>query len=250
MTIHDCSLNGISLSQLDDRICVLDILEDAPEHSLVTHPLTGGGQLIHQTRRSLSVRISFAVHEENPARRKAVLRTIRAWAAHGGLLTLSDRPGQQLTVTCTGLPASAAEDWTAPMTLAFTTSDCPWWEAQSAVTVTGSGVITLSLPGTAPFAPVDARITNVSTETITRLSIQCGATYIIFEGISMPAGSTLYLTAENGVLSAVLSGESILPQRTPGSDDLLLAPCGTTCNVCATSTQAVTATFTARGRYL
>lgn len=250
MTIHDCYLDGLSLSRLDERICVLDIQEDAPEIARIAHPLIHGGQRLHQTRQNLTVRITFAIHEEQPSRRKAVLQAIRTWAAQGGLLTLADRPGQQLQVVCASLPDVSAEDWTAPMTIAFTTTHCPWWEAKTATSVTGSGTLTLTLPGTADTAPVDAHITNASTQTITRLSIQCASTYIIFEGITMPAGSALHLTTERGVFSAVLNGESVLACRTPGSDDLLLAPCGESCTAAATAAQAVTATFTARGRYL
>ena len=44
MTIHDCTLNGVSLSGLDKRICVLDVQEDAPENTCVTHALALGGQ--------------------------------------------------------------------------------------------------------------------------------------------------------------------------------------------------------------
>lgn len=249
MTIHDCMLDGISLSSLDERICVLDVREDAPEHALVPHPLARGGQHLSQTRRSLTVHLSFAIHETQPDRRKAVLQAVRTWALQGRLLTLADRPGQQLQVVCTGLPAIAAEDWTAPLTLSFTTTRCPWWEDEEPATVSGSGMLTLTLTGNAAFAPVDAHITNAGTQTLHELSIHCASSFITFQGITLPAGSTLHLTTKDGIFSAVIDGESVLAHRTPDSDDLLLAPCGQSCSVGATGAQALTATFTARGRY-
>ena len=101
MTIHDCALNGASLSWLDERICVLDVQEDAPRLRLPAFPLPLGGQFLSPVRESLSVRVTFAIHEEDPARRWSLLERVRAWAADGGLLTLDARPDQQLTVVCT-----------------------------------------------------------------------------------------------------------------------------------------------------
>lgn len=249
MTIHDCTLNGVSLSGLDKRICVLDVQEDAPEVAFVTHALARGGQRQQQLRRSLTVHIHFAIHETNPSRRKAVLQAICAWAMPGGTLTLADRPGKHLQAVCTAMPAIATEDWTAPMTLAFTTTHCPWWEDASPTTVSGSGSMTLTLPGTADFAPVDAQITNTGAETLTRLTVRCASSFIIFDGISLSPGSTLHLATTDGVFSAKVDGESVLAHRTAGSDDLLLAPCGQSCSVSVLGAQALTATFSARGRY-
>lgn len=249
MTIHDCTLNGVSLSSLDKRICVLDVQEDAPEIALVPHALPRGGQRLHLTRQSLTVRIKFAIHEANPTRRKAVLQAVCAWAMKGGTLTLSDRPGKQLCVDCTSCPAVAAEDWTAPMTLVFTTTHCPWWEDAAPTSVSGSSSMTLALSGTADFSPVDVTVTNGGDAAVTLLSIRCGDSYMIFSGVELPVGGTLAVRHEAGVLSAAIGGESVLAHRTAGSDDLLLAPCGKSCTVSVTGGSGLTATFSARGRY-
>ena len=249
MTIHDCALNGASLSWLDERICVLDVQEDAPRLRLPAFPLPLGGQFLSPVRESLSVRVTFAIHEEDPARRWSLLERVRAWAADGGLLTLDARPDQQLTVVCTELPALAAEDWTAPMTICFTTTCCPYWEAAEPTILTGSGTMTLALPGTADNAPVSVTVTNEGSGPVSRLTLLCGGTCIIFEGISLAAGSKCLVDVRDGLLSARINGESILPNRTPGSDDLLLAPCGKSCTVSVSGTQPLQATFSARGRY-
>ena len=249
MTIHDCQLNGVSLSGIDTRICVLDIQEDAPEMVRTVHPLSRGGQRVRQQRRSLTVRVQFAIHETVPSRRKAILQSIAAWAQPGGFLTVEDRPGKRLPVICTALPAMTAEDWTSPLTLTFTTTHCPWWESQTPTTVSGSNTLTLTVPGSADFTPVDAEITNTGSQPITLLSIQCGDSYMFFSGIDLPAGETLYLTTEDGVFSAKIGDESVLAKRSTTSDDLLLAPCGKACDLLVSTTGTIRAAFSARGRY-
>ncbi|MBE5810114.1 MAG: hypothetical protein E7318_04170 [Clostridiales bacterium] len=249
MTIHDCALNGASLSWLDERICVLDVREDAPRLRLPAFPLPRGGQFLAPVRESLSVRVTFAIHEQDPIRRWSLLELVRAWASDGGILTLDARPDQQLTVVCTELPALAAEDWTAPLTLQFTTTLCPYWEAAEPTVLTGSSTMSLVLPGTAEDTPVSVTVTNIGASPVTRLTLQCGGTCIIFDDITLPVGSKCYVEVQDGLLSATINGESILPNRTPGSDDLLLAPCGKGCTVAALSIQPLQAIFTARGRY-
>lgn len=247
---YTCALNGISLTALDDRICILDIREDAPKLHSSAFPLPGGGQVLEAVRERLTIRVDFAIHEEIPIRRKTAVQAVLAWAMAGGVLTVSDRPGQQLTVACTELPCIACEDWTESMTIAFTTTHCPYWEAASAVSVTGTSTQTLTIPGTASSTPVDATIINTGTEDVTRVMIQCGASCIIFEDILLPAGGKIILQTKAGVLSAHIYGESILANRTAESADLLLVPCGKACTVWATALQPLKTTFSARGRYL
>jgi hypothetical protein len=71
-----------------------------------------------------------------------------------------------------------------------------------------------------------------------------------FENILFPAGQLLILNETDGPLKAEITGESILHCRTADSDDLLLLPCGKESTVYATADKAVSAGFTARGRYL
>lgn len=248
-TPYDCALDGVSLSGLDARICILDLREEAPLMRASPFPLPAEGQLLTQVRESLTIRVLFAIHEEDPVERCAALQRVLAWAHPGGVLTTSDRPGQQLTVACTALPAASAETWTETLALAFTTTRCPCWEDAAQTILTGSGAMTLALPGTLGYAPVSAVITNAGDEAVTRLSVQCGATWLIFEDIALPAGGKCYLQMADGLLSAAIDGESILPNRTSGSADCLLAPCGQSCTVCASASQPLEATFTARGRY-
>ena len=248
-TLFNCALNGIPLASLDDRMCILDICEDAPRMHAASFSLPGGGRRISQVRESLTLHIRFSIQEENPVLRKQALQSVYAWAADGGTLTVSDRPGQQLTVICTDLPAVTGDNWQEALTLTFTTTHCPYWEDVNTTFLSGSGPMSFTLPGTASSAPVSATITNIGSQDVTRLSVQCGANWIIFEDICLPAGGKAYLQMKDGRFSTRINGESILPCRTAGSADLLLAPCGAGCIVSASADQALEATFSARGRY-
>ncbi len=248
-TKYSCALDGVYLAGLDDRICILDIREDAPRQRLESFPLPQGGQSVTPVRESLTVRITFAIHEEQPRLRRAALQNVLAWAAKGGALTISDRPKQRLMVVCTEYPAMSAEDWTEPLTLAFTTTRCPYWEDAEATFLTTTSASTLAIPGTADFAPVSVTVTNNTDETVTHLSLQCGPDWIFFEDIYLPAGSKCYVEEKDGLLTAFIMGESILQNRTATSADLLLAPCGKSCPVQARGTQALEALWKARGRY-
>lgn len=250
-TQFDCALNGILLSSVDDRICVLDIQENAPKlrtTSLALHP--EGQHMLRQTRDSLTVQVRFAIHEEDPLRRREAAQAVHTWAAKGGLLTTSDRSGQQLTVICTGYPAVAAGDWTQELTLTFQSARVPYWEDAETTSVSGSSVLTLTTPGTAESAPVDVVVVNNTAQTITHLKVRCGSTEMNFEGINFPANTMFVLNQTDGPLSARVMGSSILHCRTAESADLLLAPCGQSCTVYASADAPLQSSFTVRGRYV
>lgn len=250
-TPFDCALNGVLLSSLNPRICVLDVQEFAPKVHITSLTLYPEGRQQLQTRReSLTVQVIFAIHEEQPDLRAAAMQRVRAWAAAGGVLTLPDRPDQQLTVVCTGLPAMSSDAWTEKCTLTFQTTRCPYWEAAELSSVYGVEALHLYLPGTAESAPVNALLLNDSAETITSVTLRAGSTQMTFEGISFPAGRLLLLNQTDGPLKVEADGESILHCRTADSDDQLLIPCGESSVVYATADQYVTASFTARGRYV
>ena len=160
-TSFDCALDSILLSSLDAAICVLDIREEAPR--LRTSALAlqqEGRRLLRQQRESLTLHITFAIHEPDPVRRRTVLQSVQAWAARGGFLTTTDRPGQRLSVVCTAFPAMSAEDWTEALTLTFTSTLVPYWEDAEEAFASGSAVLTLNIPGTAASTPVDVVVIN------------------------------------------------------------------------------------------
>lgn len=250
-TLHDCSLNGTLLSSLDERLCVLDVTESPPEMRRTTHALWGGGEaLLLDERAALEIRVCFCIHEEEPVRRAEVLQSVRAWAARGGLLATADRPGLQLQVICAALPGLSADSWTEALTLAFRSARAPYWEAATATRITTADAALLTVPGTADATPVEAAVINTGSADITTLTLQCADTRLVFDGLTLPPGELFMLTLSEGTLVAWVNGESVLKYRTAESDDLLLVPCGEECTVYATSDGSLSATFSARGRYL
>lgn len=249
-TAHDCALNGVRLSGLNDRICVLDIREDAPKLRTTCLSLPPEGQqLLRQTREKLTLHIVFALHEEDPVRRREALSTIHRWAMSGGMLTTSDRPEQQLQVICASLAPLSAEDWTEELTLTFQSARTPYWEDAQATSVTGHDALVLDTPGTADAAPVDVMIVNDTEETVTRVTLSADETQMVFEGLSFHPGSRFLLNQSDGPLLAEIDGESVLHCRTPDSADSLLVPCGRSSTVSAAAPLPLSATFTVRGRY-
>ncbi len=249
-TLYDCALDGVTLSGLDKSICVTDVREEAPVYRTGLAPAwSEGQQLLRRVRESISVTVHFAVHEAGMARRSQVLHDIYAWAEKGGVLTISDRPGQQLRVVCTALPDISSDDWLSDLAIRFTTVHVPYWEGNVA-RVSGTEIMTLDVPGNADFAPVEAIVINQGVDTIDRLTLRCGMTEMVFRDIVFPAGSVFSLMYREGAALAWIDGESVLRHRTAQSADMLLAPCGESSTVYADGEELLHATFTARGRYV
>lgn len=250
-TLFDCALNGVLLSSLSQRISILDIQESAPKvHQSALTLFPEGRQQLQVRRDSITVKVIFAIHEEKPHLRTRELQRVRDWAVPGGVLTITDHTDQQLTVVCTELPAITADDWTEKCTITFQTTRCPYWESAIQSSINGPGALTLYVPGTAEHTLVNVLVQNASDEDITRITLRAGSTQMTFENILFPAGYLLLLNETDGPLKVEILGESILHCRTADSDDLLLLPCGKESTVYATADKSVTASFTARGRYL
>lgn len=251
MNNFDCTLNGISLSGMHERICILDIAEDAPRMHETTLPLHSGGQrVLTRERQSLSIRVRFAIHEERPALRSAIAASIRAWAADSGYLTISARPGQRLHVSCTEMPAFSGNDWTEALTLVFTSTHTPWWEDAETTSASGTDAVYLVVPGNAESTPVEVAIINTTAATVTQVTVICGVAHITFRDIALPSGGQLVISRVNGAFTAKLDGSSILHRRTMDSADELLAPCGQTATLYVSPSQGMYAFYNVRGRYL
>ena len=251
MNNFDCTLNGVSLSGMHERICILDIAEDAPRMHETTLPLHSGGQrVLTRERQSLSIRVRFAIHEERPALRSAIAASIRAWAADSGYLTISARPGQRLHVSCTETPSFSGNNWTEELTLAFTSTHTPWWEDAETTSASGTDAVHLTVPGNAESTPVEVALINTSAATVTQVTVICGVNRITFRDIALPSGGQLVISRVNGAFTAKLDGSSILHRRTMDSADELLAPCGQTATLYVSPSQGMYAFYNVRGRYL
>lgn len=250
-TPYSIALNGTPLSSLDETICILDIREEAPVMRSTAVELYGGGQrLLRREREGLSIQADFAIQEPDVIRRQELFHSVLAWAEAGGALAISGRSGQQLQVICTASPVLHAEDWTETLHITFSTTTDPYWEAIAMTPVTTTSASILTLPGNASSAAVNVQVVNNGSAPVTQLNLTCGDTRMVFSGLSLAAGASFSLRHEGGILTVEAVGESMLRYRTADSDDLLLAPCGRSCPVSVSADQPVTATFSARGRYL
>ena len=250
-TLFDCTLGGVLLSSLDESICVLDLREDAPKLRHATAAAWHDGlHLLDAQRESLTVRVSFLLADYDPVSRREALAALHAWACPGGILTVSDRPGQQLQVECDTLPMMSALCWSDEMSIDFTAYAVPFWETAEETSAATTGSAALTLPGTADDCPVCVEVANTGPDALTTLTLQCGDTQIAFEGLAIPPGIVLSLGYRDGLLYAEADGVSVLMQRTAASSDCLLADAGSAVSVAVTADQHVSAIFHGRGRFL
>ena len=250
-TRFSCALNGVTPESIDPALRVTDLTELPPRRRVASIPTVRHGlMLLRRVRESLTVRVSFIIPEYDPARRRALLSKLHAWADPGGLLTTSDRPGQQLTVVCDTLPMLSAMSWSDEIHIDFTAYANPFWEYAEATQALTSDTSVLTLPGDAEEIPVSCRVTNTGTDALTTLTLRCGDTQMTFTGLTLEPGDTFTLDASGRPLTAYINNESMLLHRTAESSDLLLADGGTETPVSVTADQTVHAAFSARGRLL
>lgn len=261
MTLCDCRLNGLSPAAIDPAVLLIDVREHPPQMSRLTLPMAGreGLQLTRQQRASLSVTCELELHDPDPVRRKSLCQRVARWAAPGGWLTLSDRPGQRLRVTCDAPPVlPSALHWTQPVSVTFTAWEAPWWEdarptAATATAPAATGSLLLRPPGDLP-APLAASFTAQGA--VSALSLACGGATVALSGLAMAAGETLTIDYDDRQLLRIVirSGagaeRSALRCRSADSpDDLWLTPRQDN-KVSWQAAGPVTASVSARGRYL
>lgn len=129
-THFSCQMNGIELGDIDERIAVVDIAEESPALALSTsgNAKYDGTRLIRRTRQHLTVEITLAILERDPARRSEIADKVAAWC-QDGYLTVSYRPGQRLRCALAALPGmGSALKWAQELTIRYTAFDWPWWE--------------------------------------------------------------------------------------------------------------------------
>lgn len=260
-TRYAIALNGVGLQDLDARILVTDIQESAPrvQRTTVANARYDGLRLIRQSRQSLSVTVTFLLREYDTARRKALCSDVCAWAASGGWLTVSDRPGQRLRVHADGLPAvTSALRWTDPLTLTLTALEQPYWQDACPTAlhkdIPAETLTTLSLlpMGNAPHCPLTCTLVNHGSSAATTLTLNAGDTvFRLADPALIAVNGTLAIDYDDQGMLRIRSGStSMLHARSAdSSDDLLLTP-GHSGSVSILCDQPLTATLHTRGMYL
>ena len=261
-THFSCQMNGIELGDIDERIAVVDIAEESPALALSTsgNAKYDGTRLIRRTRQHLTVEITLAILERDPARRSEIADKVAAWC-QDGYLTVSYRPGQRLRCALAALPGmGSALKWAQELTIRYTAFAWPWWEDELPVVARISqagqaGAVVLSPTGTADWTRVEAEVTNHSGGVVNSVDIVCGETRMAFTGLGMADGETLSATYDQqGLLQLLITGggaaRSAMSMRTAASSDDLIARQGSANEIRLAADGAVTGQFRARGRYI
>lgn len=250
----DASLNGVSFAHLDPQLMLTDIVELPPEEDVqqarrAIHP---GTRITSRVRRSLSIRLVFAVAECDIASRARVLDKVAEWAGSGGWLTINSRPGRRLYVTPETPPSMGSSlRWTSDMEMTLTAYERPYWEQlwPTRAIIAESGNI--HPVGTHPAALVECDVTNTGDGELTTLTVTCGSTHITLDGLSVPAGEHVRIAyTDDGIMVITAAGASALANRTAKSSDDLVAVSRQTNAISIMADQTVSAVVSARGRYL
>ena len=248
-------LDGVELSAIAPEIIVTDITHNAPVREVRASDIAGrNGKLYTRTvTSSAGVAVSFEIHTPDVRRRAAIMEDVQRWAMPGGVLTTSDRPDRVLRVVCESLPTiGSAQKWTGTCSIGFVAYAVPFWEdeAPRLVTISGHGSKNLFVPGFAAPASVEAKVTNTGSGAISTVTLTAGDTSMTFEGLALGAGQTMTIAHDaRGLLTARVSGTSVLDKRTAASSDELELEPGKNATLSVATNGTASTTFEVRGRY-
>ncbi len=248
-----CALNGQGLQDIDPTIIVTDIQESVPlsAFSTAANVRRDGTRLLRTRRQSLSVRITFEIHEYDPARRKAVAVRVCDWAREG-FLTVGDRPGQRLYAVCDSLPViPSALRWTDRLTVEFTAFALPYWQDVSPARAAFQGTAgkTVLIPGGTAPCFLEAEIEAEGP--VNGLTVAVNGSMFRFTGLALQRGEKLEIGYEDKTQRQFMriGGRSVLMCRAADSaDDLTLLP-RTRNEIAVTADGPVNARFFGRGLY-
>ena len=172
-----------------------------------------------------------------------------AWAAGGGWLELSDRPGLRMYVVLTEAPSlGKLREWNADLSMTFTAYEWPFWSESAPVVASDTlttGSLTVNATGTWD-TRLEAEITPASTALASAV-ITVGGETMTLSSLSVAAESTLKIWWDERHLLRITNGSTGLLSHRTGSD-LPLAPGSHT--VTLTFSTACDVRLWARGCYL
>ena len=196
---HRAALDGIELDQVDERILVTSVKENSPRMTVTGTSLGGrDGQRITEYRRDyIEVLVGFKLRMKKTrmAERDEVVAAVLAWAAKGGWLTISQKPGKRLRVFMAAPPQIGDPwKWSDEYTVTFQASSVPFWEDIDAVSVSFAGGQTGSLSAGGNAKSIcNAEWVNSSGATVNGITITVGSSKMIFTGLSLSNGAALVI---------------------------------------------------------
>lgn len=262
-------LNGKAVSEAVEKILINAVTVEKPEIKSNFSELARGGRIKNSIWRSF---MKITLEAQFRAVGKPILRAecvdkLNAWAAGGGYLTLSNRPGKRVYVECTQTASEGTLHKSAEVaTVEFQTTYSPYWEnIEPTVAEAVTSPFDPEAEETLHMACTEASLVSVSVEIhdipATTLTVSVGDTSIKLQGAEnvlengtteiLPfaeVGETVHFTNESGVFTITKNGESLISLRTVDSSDELIAQPGDN-RVSASSNANVKCIFSSHGRW-
>ena len=250
------ALGGTQLDSLDTSIVIRSFDPGTPKEALSAVDRMGGaGQRVTMRHwQVLEATLVFAidVNKRNITERRRVFDLAKKWAMAGGWLTFNGMSGKRMYVDKATVPASGDlrvldEEYT----IVFQAYNVPFWQDDTATTVTAAsistGSMTLQVPGEIE-TQIDATLKNISGGQIAAITIAIDGHQLVFTAMTLANGATLVIShGTDGILRATVGGATVYGKLT-GSDDLVS---GTgTKTITITCAGALEATVSCYGRYL
>ena len=260
---HRVALNDVQLDELDERILVLGVNDNAGKETLNAVSRFGGfGQRITTRHRdTLDITVSFGLRIKagDMQARSELFETVTAWAMTGGWLTVNYKPNRRIHVTCASLPSAGdLADWTSEFSITFRAYGVPYWQqvkpTQVKINSARTATRTMEIPGNAPTV-LDLTFLNLSGMEIASFVFTAGGKGFTLNNLGLKANETLAIdhTAEGllriGIYNTSGTRRSVLGCRTAASsDDLTVKPGSVTWSM--TAQRAGRLTVSCCGRYV
>ena len=229
------ALDGVQLDSIDSRILIQKIEPAAGKESIDAASLWGGSgsRVTGMHRDSLDVVVSFTINEKSyrPQERAEVLEKVNTWAAAGGWLTVSYKPGRRIRVIAAQLPGEGDMMQRNQYSITFRAYGVPYWQEESPVKTRingASGGLNFGVNGNQQTV-MEASFKNTGSGTINTLEIHAGGSSISFTGLGLASGETFRLDhtddGKRSLLRCRIGSRSVLSKRTAGSsNDLFVDP--------------------------
>lgn len=248
---YEVTLNNEKLSEIDEKILILDIAYSEPGHTYQQQTLAkkDGARQYARYKAKTTVVVTFAIRAYDTAERQAICQSVCLWAKNGGVLRTSDRKGQYLRCDCDKLPyIASAKNWTDSLTVQFSAYDNPYWQNNTTDTITLNGTAgngTLYVTGSAPETVVSVNIT--ARATLKNITLQVADTTMTLSGLSVGNGQTVAISYTTRLIQQIRqNGKTSVLNCRSGADDLI-AICGQNNTVAFSANANCTVEFVARG---
>ena len=251
----DAWMDGVKLADVG-AVVIREVTEPAPDMEITyTQRAFRGGQTVQKRRRkSLRVTIHAAVHELfDLVRRNEIRQAVAAWC-DGGILELSNHPGQRLHVVCKGEPGLGdVRDFNAQLDIELEANAIPYWEDTMPSVFSGTGASgsgQLYIGGTAKEIPVIVTFTPTGTISTLTVAVSGGGVARTIELAGMSVTGPIVFDRDEEDRLLIRSGTtSLMRYRTAASADDLIVPHGMMTVAWAAGTGG-SVSFSARGRWL